>query len=134
MTRGPDGTATIRVVTGPYATTLIVVSLVMAVAAFILALVNRGKPLAVLAGAAIVELLVIGFVVGGIVQMIGRDTDFARLEFVGYLLACVVLVPAAVWWAWGEKARVALVVMGAAFLVLPILVVRVQQVWAGTSG
>jgi hypothetical protein len=128
------GAATIRGVTGPYATVIIVISLVLAFVALVLALLNRSKPLALLVGAALLEVLLVGFLVGGIVQMVGSDHDFARAEFVGYLLACVALVPLALWWAWGEASRAGLVVIGVALLVLPILVIRVQQVWAGTSG
>lgn len=137
MAAGPDtdkGSATLAGVTGPYANAIIIVSLVLAVAAFVLAVLNRSKSIALLVGAAILEALLVGFFVGGIAQMIGTTHDFARAEFVGYLLACIAVVPLAVWWAWGEATRAGLVVLGVAFLVLPILVVRVQQVWAGPSG
>jgi hypothetical protein len=118
-------------VTGPFANAIIILSLVLAVAAFVLAIANRTRPIAILVGAVILEVMLLAFLVGGIVQMIGSDQDFARAEFVGYLLACAAVVPAAVWWAWGEPTRASMVVVGVAFLIMPILVVRTQQVWAG---
>jgi len=123
--------ARIADVTGPFANAIIILSLVLAILAFLLAIANRTRPLAILVGAAVLELMLLVFLVGGIVQMIGTDQDFARLEFVGYLIACAAVVPAAVWWAWGEPTRASMVVLGIAFLVMPILVIRTQQVWAG---
>jgi len=38
------------------------------------------------AAGAVLEALLVGFLVGGIVQMAGSDRHFARVEFVGYLL------------------------------------------------
>ena len=131
--RVPQPPARIADVTGTFANAIIILSLVLAIFAFVLAIVNRTRPLAILVGAAILEMLLLAFFVGGIVQMIGSDHDFARAEFVGYLLACAAVVPAAVWWAWGEPTRASMVVLGIAFLIMPILVVRTQQVWAGPS-
>jgi hypothetical protein len=118
-------------VTGPYATALIVGSLLLFGWSLVLVIVNRAPGRALLAAAAILELALIGFLVGGIVQMVGSDREFARVEFVGYLLACAAVVPAAAWWVRDEKSRAAAGVLAVVFLVLPVLVIRVQQVWAG---
>ena len=120
--------------TGLFATAIIVVALVLALAAFILALMDRTHPIALLVGAAVLELLLAVFLVGGVVQMLGTDHDFARVEFVLYLVACVALLPIAVAWAWGESTRAGTVVIAVAFLIVPVLVLRVQQVWAGPVG
>jgi uncharacterized membrane protein len=121
-------------VTGPYATTIVVVALVLAVWAFVLVALNRPPNLPLAAGAAVLELLLLGFLVGGVVQMIGSDQHFSRWEFVGYLIACVLIPPAAVAWGWGEKTRSGTAVLAVGFLIMPILVLRVQQVWAGPVG
>jgi hypothetical protein len=121
-------------VTGLFATLIIVMALLFAVAAFVLALLDRTHPIALLACAAILELMLAAFLVGGIVQMLGTEHDFARFEFVLYLIACLALVPIAIAWAWGESTRAGTVVIGIAFLVVPVLVLRVQQVWAGPVG
>jgi hypothetical protein len=121
-------------VTGPYATAISVVALVLAAWAFVLVARNRvpGVPLAV--GGAVLEALLFGFVVGGIVQMVGSHRTFARAEFVGYLLACVIIPPAAAVWGSGEKTRSGTAVVAVAFLIMPVMVIRVQQVWAGPVG
>ena len=44
-----------------------------------------------------------------------------------------VILPAAFIWARGDKSRAGLGVIAVAFLVLPVIVLRVQQVWAGSG-
>ncbi len=117
--------------TGPYATAIIVVSLVLAVWAFALVAFDRLPSRALLVGGVLLELLLIGLLIGGVVQMVGTDQDLARAEFVGYLLGLVLILPAAAAWARGERSRSGTAVLAVAFLVVPIMVVRVQQVWAG---
>jgi hypothetical protein len=121
-------------VTGPYATAIIVVSLLLFAWALVLAIVDRPPGVALLVGAGVLEAMLIGFLVGGVVQMATSDHDLARAEFVGYLVACAAVVPAAAWWVRDERSRAAAGVLCVVFLVLPVLVVRVQQVWAGTGG
>jgi hypothetical protein len=70
------------------------VALPLAALAFGLVLANR-PPGALLAGGAVLEALLIGFLIGGLVQMAGSHREFARAEFVMYLLACVAIPPAA---------------------------------------
>ncbi|HEY5249438.1 MAG TPA: hypothetical protein VIJ15_13420, partial [Dermatophilaceae bacterium] len=72
--------------------------------------------------------------VGGIVQMAGSDRQFARAEFVGYLLGCLVILPLAFYWARGERSRSGTLVIALGFLIMPVMVLRVQQVWAGSVG
>lgn len=119
--------------TGPYATTVIVASLLLAGWAIVLLIVNRppGRVLWLALGA--LEVLVVGFMVGGIVQMLGYDGELARLEFVLYLIGAAALIPLAGWWVREEKSRAAAGVLTVALLVLPVMVVRVQQVWAGAG-
>ncbi|MBI1352647.1 MAG: hypothetical protein GC156_16220 [Actinomycetales bacterium] len=120
--------------TGPYATLVIAVSLLLAAWALVQLLVNRppGPPLWFALG--FLELLLLVFLVGGIVQMFGSDRDFARVEFVLYLLGLVALVPLASWWVRDEKSRAAAGVLLVVLLVVPVMIVRVQQVWAGPNG
>ena len=125
--------ATIGQMTGWYATSIIVIALIFACWGLILILRNRRPDLFLAAGGVLIELLVIGFLVGGIVQMINSDRDFARAEFVCYLITCTAVLPAAFIWARSEKSRAGLAVIIVAYLVLPILIIRVQQVWAGSN-
>ena len=122
------------VVTGPYAIAIMAVALVLAAWSLGLVLANRlpGAPL--LAGGAVLEALLVGFLIGGIAQMIGSHRHFARAEFVIYLLACVAIPPIAAAWGWGERSRAGTAVLAIGFLIMPIMVIRVQQVWAGPVG
>jgi hypothetical protein len=121
-------------VTGPYATAITVVALLLAAGALISAAANRPRGVPLLAAGVVLEALLVGLVVGGIVQMAGSDRHFARVEFVGYLLGCLAIPPSAFFWAWGEKSRSGTLVIALAFLITPVMVLRIQQVWAGTFG
>lgn len=117
--------------TGSYAIAITVIALLMGAWALVLAAANRPPVASLLAAAVVLEALLVVFVVGGIVQMTGSDHGFARAEFVGYLLGCLAIPPIATIWAWGEKSRAGTVVIALGFLLIPVMVVRVQQVWAG---
>ena len=119
--------------TGPFATAIIVGSLLLAGWAVVLVVLNRPPGRALLVAGAVLEVLLLAFLVGGIVQMAGAEQDLARAEFVGYLLACAAVLPAAYWWVRGETSRAAAGVLAVILVVLPILVVRAQQVWAGAG-
>ncbi len=117
--------------TGAYATSIIVVSVVLGVWALVLVAMNRLPGKAILAGAAVLEALLVGFLVGGIVQMGDAGADLPKAEFVGYLISCVVVLPLAVAWGLTERTRSGTAVLAVGFLLIPILILRVQQVWAG---
>jgi hypothetical protein len=110
------------------------VALVLAAWTFGLVVANRPPGVPLLAGGAVLEVLLVGFLVGGIAQMIGSHRHFARAEFVIYLLACMAIPPAAAAWGWGERGRAGTAVIAFAFLIMPVMVIRVQQVWAGPVG
>ena len=120
--------------TGPYAWAIVVVSLLLAGWTFGLVVANRPPAVSLLVGAAVLEAMMFGFLIGGLVQMIGSTREFARAEFVGYLVACVAILPAAVVWGWEEKSRSGTAVLAVAFLIMPVMVYRVQQIWAGPVG
>jgi hypothetical protein len=121
-------------VTGTYATVVTVVALLLAAWALIGAASNRHPDLLTLAAGVLLEALLLVFAAGGVVQMASSDRSFARVEFVGYLLGCLAIPPFAFFWAWGEKSRSGTVVIALAFLITPVMVLRVQQVWAGSVG
>jgi succinate-acetate transporter protein len=117
--------------TGSYATAITVIALMLAVWTLVLVAMNRSPGLSLLAAASVLEALLVGFLIGGIVQMVGSDHHFARAEFVGYLLACLAIPPMAVAWAREERSRSGTLVIAFAFLLTPVMVLRVQQVWTG---
>lgn len=120
--------------TGLFATIIIVVSLALAAWCAVQLIANRPPGLPLWGALGVLELLLLAFLVGGVVQMVGDDRDFARLEFVLYLLGLAALLPLASWWVKDERSRAAAGVLLVVLLVVPVMVVRVQQVWAGTSG
>lgn len=120
--------------TGPLATVLIVASLLMAAWALVLLIANRPPGRSLWGGVAVFEVVMIAFVIWGLVSAFTREIEFPLLEFVLYLIGLLVLVPAAGWWVRAEKSRAAAAVLLVAFLVVPVMVVRVQQVWEMTSG
>ena len=117
--------------TGPYAAVVTAVALIFAASALVLAAANRPPGVFLLVAGAVLEALLVVFAIGGLVQMIRSGHDFARVEFVGYLLGCVAIPPIAFVWAWGEKSRAGAFVIALAFLITPVMILRVQQVWAG---
>ena len=120
--------------TGPYATLITVVALVFAAWALISAAMDRRPTLLLFAAAVLLEALLLGFAVGGVVKMAGTGPNFARAEFVGYLLGCLAIPPLAFYWARGERSRSGTLVIALGFLIMPVMVLRVQQVWAGSVG
>jgi hypothetical protein len=129
-----SGRDSISQVTGTYTTVVIVVALLLAAWTLATAALRRHRGLSLFAGGVLLELLLVGFAVGGVVQMAGSDRDFARAEFVAYLLGALAIPPLAFVWAWGERSRSGAVVIALAFLITPVMVVRIQQVWAGSLG
>jgi hypothetical protein len=111
-----------------------VLALVLAAWAFGLVVANRRPGVPLLAGGAVLEVLLVGFLIGGIAQMVASHREFARAEFIIYLLACVAIPPAAAAWGWGERGRAGTAVLALGFLIMPVMVIRVQQVWAGPVG
>ena len=67
----------------------------------------------------------------GIASVAGTDREIATATFVGYLLGALVVLPAGALWSVSERSRYGTAVLVVACLVVPVVVVRLQQVWAG---
>jgi hypothetical protein len=114
----------------PLQTALIALSLLIALVATVYVVLDRPTGPVLLTGLALLESGLLVQAVVGIAQVATGDRDVNALVFVGYLLGTLLFVPAAAFWALGERSRAgtaALVVLG---LVVPVLVLRVEQVWA----
>lgn len=120
--------------TGTYAAAITGVALLFAAWALICTASNRRPTLLLFAAAVLLEAMLLVFAVGGVVQMAGTDRPFARAEFVGYLLGALAIPPLGFYWAQGERSRSGTLVIALAFLITPVMVLRVQQVWAGSVG
>lgn len=82
-------------------------------------------------GLAVLELGLLVQAVVGVVSMLGLDRDIQRWSFVGYLLGPVVIIPVAVLWSAAERTRWSAGVLVVACLSVPVMVVRLGQIWAG---
>ncbi|KAA1419814.1 hypothetical protein FE697_018070 [Mumia zhuanghuii] len=87
------------------------------------------NPLFYLASA--LEVLVLVQLVAGCVALAGTSRDVEGVTFVGYLLTCAVIPPAAVVWGVAEKTRWGTGVVVVGMLTVAVLVARLVQIWGG---
>ncbi len=119
------------------ATALIAVALVAALWSLVLAVANRPitlatKPTLGLAG--VVVLLEVGLLaqlVAGVVNAVGTERDLDTATFVGYLVGAVVVLPLGAFWSLAERSRWGAGVLAVACLSVPVMVLRLNQLWAG---
>ncbi|PSL02435.1 hypothetical protein CLV30_11088 [Haloactinopolyspora alba] len=111
---------------------VIVASLAYAGWAAVAALLNRPPREPFVIGAGVVEALILLQVVVAIVMMAVEGTPESTATFVGYLLMTVIILPLGLFWALAEKSRWGTAVLMVAALVIPVLVVRLQQIWVAT--
>jgi hypothetical protein len=72
--------------------------------------------------------------VAGVVNLTGTDRDVDGLSFGGYLLGSLFVLPIGGFWALAERSRWGPGVLVVACLAVPVMVLRMQQIWAGTGG
>jgi len=107
-----------------------------AYAALLIALNKALLPLTKLSWAlvwslAVLEVGLLAQAVIGIAALLGTDRDVERLSFLGYLLGPVVILPVAVVWSAAERTRWSAGVLVVACLSVPVMIVRLGQIWAG---
>ena len=110
---------------------LIGLALVLAVAAFVLAALDRLPPRAYLQGLILLQVVVMVQAVAAIGRL--GSWDGAQGELIGYLAVAFLLVPGGMVLTLEERSRWGTAVLGAACLVLAVVVTRLVVVWdAGT--
>lgn len=67
----------------------------------------------------------------GIVQLAGTDRQLSGVTFVGYLVAPVLILPVAFVWGASDRSRWSGGVVLVACMSVPVMIVRMQQIWAG---
>jgi hypothetical protein len=80
----------------------------------------------------LVALLEVGLLVQLVVGIVQLSTDDRQVEtatFIGYLLTALLVPPIAAFWALLERTRWGPVVMVVGCLTVPVLIVRLRQVW-----
>lgn len=110
---------------------LISVLAVLTVLALLVDIVRNRQPDVVSAwGLIAVEVGLLVQLVWGIVLLFGEHEGVAVGAYLGYLLGSVVLLPIAFFWASTEKSRSGTAVLLVAVLVVPVLCVRLHDIWA----
>lgn len=77
------------------------------------------------------EVALVAQAVIGIVATATGGRDLHAATFISYLAGLVVVLPAALWWAYGDPGRGGLAVLLIANLAIAVMVVRLTQLWAG---
>ena len=116
---------------GTLAVVVIVASLVLAAWSLVTALLDRPTGRSHLVAAIGVEAAAVALAAVAIATMIGGERPREVATFAGYLFVSVALLPTGVVLARMEPTRWGSAILCAAGLVLPVLVVRLQQVWHG---
>ena len=114
---------------GAVPTTIIVAGLALAAYALLMTALNRRMGLGLLAGLAVLEILLlvlVGFVVARLAEG-GRPASLPTL--IGYLIAMPFVPLAAGFWGALERSRWGPAVIGAAGLVAAVLMVRLHEIW-----
>lgn len=114
---------------GPLAATLIAAGLVIAAWATVAAARDRRVSGPQLLLSAAVEVLLLVQAVVAVILLTGRP-EVSAVTFVGYLLTAVLLLPIGTFWAIGERSRWGNGVLAVSGLVVAVLVLRLQQIWA----
>lgn len=115
------------------ATALTLAAVAGALWSFVLLLLKRPVGLVVLLGfLGVVELGLLAQAVLGIIALAGDNRSIEGLTFVCYLVGSLLILPAAAWWARAERSRWGVGVLLIACLVVPIMILRMNQVWAGS--
>lgn len=112
------------------ATTIIVSSLVVAGFSALMALLDRPPRFPHLVGLALVEVVLLVQTVVAMGKMFTGDRPEGLATFIGYLLVAVLIPPVAALFGWAEHTRWGSGVIAVGCLVVPVMVVRLQQVWS----
>jgi O-antigen ligase len=116
------------------ATAVIAASLILAGWCAVTVFRDRLMGVSHLAGAAILEVAVLVLAVIVVVELVGGERPSGELgTFVGYLVGCAIAPPVGVVLGLAERSRYGSAVLGVICLVLPVLIVRLQQIWEGTG-
>jgi hypothetical protein len=78
----------------------------------------------------VIEILLVGQLVVGIVQLVGTDRDVSGPFFVGYLIGSLLILPIGALWALTESSRWGAGALAIACIVIPVLELRLHDLWA----
>ncbi|MFC7550630.1 hypothetical protein [Plantactinospora sp. GCM10030261] len=128
------GAAEATPVTGAVATVPIVLSLVVAAWALVATVRDRPPDRGQLVGVAVVEAALLVLAVVAVVDLVGGGRPGEPGVFAGYLVTLVCLPPLAYVLARMEPTRWGSGIVTVVCLVIPVVVVRLQQTWQAVGG
>ena len=129
--RAPGGPILERVI-HPLDTILLVAALVCAVWSLVLLMLSRPVGKRWLLGALLlIEVGLLGQAVVGVVELATAHRHVSAVTFVGYLVGSLLILPLAGWWSLTERSRWGVGVLLVGCLVIPVMIVRMNQVWSG---
>ncbi len=121
-------------VNGPLSVATIVVSLVLAVWFLVRSALNRPPNRADLIAALGLSAVVLVLVVVAVIGLVSPPRPAETGTFAGYLITTIAFVPTAWVLARMEPTRYGNLILGVACLVIPVLVLRLQQIASVTGG
>jgi hypothetical protein len=78
----------------------------------------------------VVELGLVAQLVLGLDRVLGDHRGVSVATYVGYLVGALVILPLAAGWAWAERTRNGTAVLLVGVLVVPVLFVRLHDIWS----
>lgn len=108
-------------------------AVVIAMWSFLLTIRDRPPERPLLFGLAVVEALLAVQVVIAIVLLIAGERPENLLTFIAYLVGSLLVLPLGTIWALAERTRSSTAVLGIACVTVPVLVLRLYQIWEGAS-
>jgi hypothetical protein len=78
----------------------------------------------------LLELGLVAQLVLGLLQVLDDHEGVSVATYVGYLVGALVVLPLAAGWAWAERTRAGTAVLLVGVVVLPVLFVRLHDIWA----
>ncbi|WP_199429672.1 hypothetical protein [Qaidamihabitans albus] len=108
-------------------------ALAVAVWSFVLVARNRAPRRPLLIGLALVEALLIVQMVIAAVLLISGERPASMVTFLAYLVGSLLVLPLGTVWALAERSRSGTAVLGVACVTVPVLVLRLHEVWSGSG-
>ena len=113
---------------GPLSVATIVAALLLAAWCLLRAALNRAPSRADLLAVAVLGALVAVLVLVAVAGLFGSSRPADTATFCGYLVTTIAFAPVALYLARMEPTRWGSLILGVACLVLPVLVLRLQQI------
>jgi hypothetical protein len=113
---------------------LIAASLIGALWTIALAALNRPVSNRLLIELCVAEVLVLIQLLVAVVEVIAGDRPASTVTFLAYAVGAIVILPIGVFWSAAEKSRSSTLVITVAALAVPVMTVRMLQMWSTVHG